>query len=85
MDKIDFMSGQIKALLNFATAVIRSHPSPAILRHQFEAIARAEPNSPEGLSLSEAYVDGIADIDRQIAIVLEHTIANADRREPAPD
>ena len=28
MDKIDFMNGQIKALLNFATVVIQSHPSP---------------------------------------------------------
>jgi hypothetical protein len=65
--------------------VIRSHPSPEILRHQFETIARGDPNSPEGLSLSEAYVDGIADIDRQIAIVLEHTIANGQRSEPAPD
>jgi hypothetical protein len=85
MDKIDFMNGQIKALVNFATAVIRSHPSPETLRHQFETIARAEPNSPEGLSLSEAYVDGIADIDRQIAIVLEHTITNAQRRDPDTD
>jgi tRNA U38,U39,U40 pseudouridine synthase TruA len=84
MDKIDFMNGQIKALMNFATAVIRSHPSPDILRHQFETIARAEPSSPEGLSLSEAYVDGVADIDRQIAIVLEHAIAK-DSEGPSPD
>jgi hypothetical protein len=37
------------------------------------------------LSLSEAYVDGIADIDRKIAIVLEHTISNAQGRDPDTD
>jgi hypothetical protein len=85
MDKIDFMSGQIKALINFATAVIQSHPSPEILRHHFETIARADPTSPEGLSISEAHVDGIADIDRQIAIALEQAVGRRNRHEPQPD
>lgn len=76
-DKTDFLSGQIKALINFATATIKSHPDPQALRHQFEAIARTDPTSPEGLSLSEAYVDGMADIDRQIAVALEHAIEKA--------
>lgn len=79
MDKIDFLGGQIKALLNFTTAVIKSHPDPQALRHQFETIARGDPTSPEGLSLSEAYVDGMTDIDRQIAVALEHAIG-----KPAP-
>jgi len=85
MDKIDFMNGQIKALLNFATAVIKAHPSPEILRHHFEQVARADPTSPEGLSISEAYVDGIADIDRQLAVALEQVVRNAQRREANPD
>ncbi|KPF92369.1 hypothetical protein NML43_02230 [Rhodopseudomonas palustris] len=79
MDKIDFMNGQIKALLNFANAVIKAHPAPDKLRHHFETIARADPNSPEGLSLSEAYVDGMHDIDRKIAVALEHAIATVPR------
>jgi hypothetical protein len=81
MDKIDFMNGQIKALLNFATVLIQSHPSPTILRHHFETVARSDPNSPEGLSLSEAYVDGTADIDRQLAIALERAIALHDHQD----
>lgn len=79
MDKLDFMNGQIKALLNFANAVIKAHPAPDKLRHHFETIARADPTSPEGLSLSEAYVDGMADIDKKIAIALEHAIATGER------
>lgn len=79
MDKLDFMNGQIKALLNFAQAVIKAHPTPDKLRHHFETIARADPNSPEGLSMSEAYVDGIADIDRRIAVALELAIADGAR------
>ncbi|NEW87868.1 MULTISPECIES: hypothetical protein [Rhodopseudomonas] len=85
MDKIDFMNGQIKALLNFANALIKSHPSPAILRHNFETKARAAPNAPQGLSLSEAYIDGMADINRQLAVALEHAIAARDQHDPQPD
>ncbi|NVN84547.1 MAG: hypothetical protein HXX15_00530 [Rhodopseudomonas sp.] len=85
MDKLDFMNGQIRALLNFATAVIKSYPSPEILQHHFEQVARTDPTSPEGLSISEAYVDGIADIDRQLAVALEQVIQNAHRREANPD
>ena len=81
MDKIDFMNGQIRGLLNFATAVIQSHPTPALLRHNFETIARGNPNSPEGLSISEAFVHGIADVDQQLAVVLEHAIAKRDREQ----
>jgi hypothetical protein len=77
MDKIDFLGGQIKALCNFASAVIKSHPDPCALRHHFETIARADPTSPEGLSLSEPYIDGMADINRQMAVILEHAIKNA--------
>ncbi|ABE39033.1 hypothetical protein [Rhodopseudomonas pseudopalustris] len=79
MDKLDFMNGQVKALLNFANAVIKAHPAPEQLRHHFETIARANPTSPEGLSLSEAYVDGMTDIDRKIAVALEHVIASRQR------
>jgi len=79
MDKIDFMNGQIRALLNFAAAVIKSHPSPETLRHHFETAARADPTSPEGLSISEAYVDGLAEIDRQLAVALELAVAQAAR------
>ena len=82
MDKIDFMNGQIKGLLNFAQAVIQSHPAPERLRHHFETIARADPNSPEGLSISEAYVDGMMDVNRKIAVALERVLAPA---EPQPD
>jgi hypothetical protein len=85
MDKIDFMNGQIKALVNFATVLIQSHPTPTALRHHFETVARSDPSSPEGLSISEAYVDGMADIDRQLAVALERVIAQRDRHEPQPD
>ncbi|KIZ46989.1 MULTISPECIES: hypothetical protein [Rhodopseudomonas] len=85
MDKIDFMNGQIKGLMNFAAALIRSHPSPETLRHHFEKVARADPASPEGLSLSEAYVDGLADTDRQLAVALEQAIARARRHPANPD
>ena len=85
MDKVDFMNGQIKALLNFANALIKSHPSPTILRHHFETKARAAPNAPQGQSLSEAYIDGMADINRQLAVELEHAIARRDQHEPQPD
>ena len=75
MDKIDYLDGQIKALLNFVAVLIKSHPSPELLKINFEAATKSEPDSPEDLSVSQAYLDGMTELDRRLATLIKDAVA----------
>jgi hypothetical protein len=70
MDKIDYLNGQLKALLNFTEALIKSHPAPQQLKAQFEAETRDAPDSPEDISVSQAYLDGLTEVNQQLAALI---------------
>ena len=66
MDKIDYLDGQLKALMNFVAVLIASHPAPDVLQSNFAESTRFEPDSPEDLSVSDAYLDGLTETDRRL-------------------
>jgi hypothetical protein len=67
MEKIDYLSGQFKALLNLTEVLIASHPAPGVLLTQFEASTRNPPDSPEDLSVSQAFLDGLTEVNQHYA------------------
>jgi hypothetical protein len=74
MDKIDYLDGQLKALLNFVAVLIKSHPTPEELRDRFAASTASEPDSPEDLSVSDAYLDGLTEVDRRIKELIRQAV-----------
>lgn len=74
MDKIDYLDGQLKALLNFVGVLIKAHPAPKVLQQHFAAATQSEPDSPEDLSVSDAYLDGLTEVDRRIKELIAEAV-----------
>jgi hypothetical protein len=74
MDKIDYLDGQLKALLNFVAALIKAHPAPDVLQKHFATSTASEPDSPEDLSVSDAYLDGLTEVDRRIKLLIQQAV-----------
>jgi hypothetical protein len=74
MDKIDYLDGQLKALLNFVAVLIKAHPAPDVLQKHFAAATASEPDSPEDLSVSDAYLDGLTEVDRRLKGLIQQAV-----------
>jgi hypothetical protein len=79
-EKIEFLGGQVHALVGFALAVITSHPNLAVLAQHLEQIGTTNLAVAETAAVREEYVLGVEDIrDRLKAAV---TSALAHRKSP---
>jgi hypothetical protein len=61
-EKIEFLAGQVHALMGFTTAVVLSHPNVPLLAKGIETVAQANLALAEGIAVTDRYIDGIQDI-----------------------
>ena len=69
--KVDFLGGQVKALMNFAAVLITTHPSPKLLKQDFEAAELVGQAMVEGQTVSDEFLQGMRDVNDQIVIALK--------------
>ena len=69
-EKLETLAGRVHALVGFATAVITSHPNPAILALHLERVSEMNLARAETSAVSENYVEGVQDMrDRLFEVV----------------
>jgi hypothetical protein len=72
-ERIQFIGGQVLALMHFATVLINTHPNRASLRKHFEFVKQVGLAKVEGQPVPDAYLDGMNEVHEQI----EKTLGNA--------
>jgi hypothetical protein len=75
-EKIEFLAGQIHALMGFALAVINTHPSPAQLSRHLDFAGEITLARAEGTLVSDHYVEGLQNVQdrlrRGVETALQH-------------
>jgi hypothetical protein len=79
-EKIEFLGGQVHALVGFAHAVILSHPNLAVLSQHLERRGMANLAVAETSAVREEYVLGVEDIRDRLKLAV--TSALAQRAKP---
>lgn len=67
-ERLDYLAGQVHALLAFACASIEAHPSPQILRQQFGRIEQIALSQVESRTVREAFLDGQLATNESLAV-----------------
>jgi hypothetical protein len=79
-EKIEFLAGEVHALMGFATAVVLSHSDLSLLASKIEEVSQANLARAEGESVTDSYVDGVLEIWDRLRGALQ--IAEAARSRP---
>lgn len=58
-EKLEFLAGQVHALVSFAGAAIITHPNPTALRSEIDRLHQVALAMSESRLVSEAYIDGL--------------------------
>jgi hypothetical protein len=70
-EKIEFLGGQVHALMGFAIAVITSHPTPAVLALHVDRMAEINLANAESTAVVETYIDGVLDVKDRLKSATE--------------
>ena len=65
--KIDFVGGQVKALMNFMNVLIVTHPSFSALKEHFETAALVGQAVSGAETVSEEFLQGMENVNDGIA------------------
>jgi hypothetical protein len=74
--KLEFIGGQVHALMGFALAVIDTHPAPARLAQSIDSIGQITLARAEGILVSDRYIDGIQNVMGRLRRGLETALAH---------
>jgi hypothetical protein len=74
MGKVDYLDGQLKAMVNFVAVLVKAHPAPDRVLQYFTEANQSEPDSPEDLSVSYAYLDGYNEVNRRLKELIKGAI-----------
>jgi hypothetical protein len=73
-EKIEFLGGQVHALVGFAHAIITSHPNLPVLARHIEEIGRVNLATAETAAVREEYVLGVEDIRDRLKAAVTSTL-----------
>ncbi|MCK7474835.1 MAG: hypothetical protein MZV49_17725 [Rhodopseudomonas palustris] len=73
MGKVDYLDGQLKALVNFVAVLVKAHPAPDRVRQFFAEANRPSP-TPEDLPVSYACLDGYNETNRRLKDLIKNAI-----------
>jgi hypothetical protein len=79
-EKIEFLGGQVHALMGFATALITSHQNLALLAEHLEKAGEINLATAESMPISDTYVEGVLDVKDRLRNIVG--IALEQRRRP---
>jgi hypothetical protein len=70
-DKIEYLAGQVQALIAFAVAIISSHPDPELLAHHLDLLNQVTLASVENSLVADKYVQGVQDVQGRLTTAVE--------------
>jgi len=73
-ERLDYLAGQVHALLGFASATIKSHPSPHFLRNAFLETEQRALAATESRLVSESFLAGQRETNESLALLLSTVI-----------
>ena len=65
-EKLDFLGGQVHALMGFALAAIKAHHDLAKFAWHFDSVGKTTLKRVEATLTSESYVDGVKDVQDRL-------------------
>jgi hypothetical protein len=74
-EKIEFLGGQVHALVGFAHAIITSHPNLALLARHLDEIGKVNLATAETSAVREGYVLGVEDIRDRLKAAVTSALA----------
>jgi hypothetical protein len=76
-ENVQFLAGQVHALIGFCIAIINTHPSPAELSQHIEAVEHVTLAHVESTLVIEGFLDGVRNVFDRLKIV----VADAEGRQ----
>ena len=70
-EKIEFLGGQVHALIGFATAMITADDNPERLQKHLNIIGEVSLARAEGSLVPESYIDGVLDVRDRLRRAVE--------------
>jgi hypothetical protein len=67
-DRIDYLAGQVHALLTFACAMIEAHREPMLLEQKFERLQQLALSKTEPVAVKDAFLDGQRQTHESLAV-----------------
>jgi len=65
-DDIQFLAGQVHALMGFALAIINTHPSPRTLARQLDLVGQVTLARSEASTVSDDFVEGVQNVQDRL-------------------
>lgn len=75
-EKIEFLGGQVHALIGFATAIILADRDPVRLGRYLDYVGQINLAKAEGVAVPDIYVEGVQDIRDRLASAVETALAH---------
>ena len=82
-EKLEFLAGQVHALVGFSLAAINTHPGLASLARHLELVEKSSLARVEASAVTEDYVDGLRDVFDRLKTGLESARALRKKRNKA--
>ena len=79
-EKLEFLAGQVHALVGFSLAAINTHPALATLARHLELVEQANLKRVEATKATDEYVDGLRDVFDRLKTGLESARALRKKR-----
>jgi hypothetical protein len=76
-ENVQFLAGQVHALVGFCIAIINTHPSPAALSQHIEAVEHVTLAHVESTLVIEDFLDGVRNVFDRLKIA----VASAESRQ----
>ena len=70
-EKIEFLAGQVHALMGFAIAIITTSADPTRLARHLDFVGEITLARTEGASVPDSYVEGVQDIQDRLTRAVE--------------
>ena len=75
-EKIEFLGGQVHALIGFATAVITASDDLAYLARHLDFVSQTNLVKAENALVDEMYVEGVLDVQKRLKSAVETALAH---------
>lgn len=69
--KLEFLAGQVHALIGFATALVTSHPNLDLLAGHLEKAGEINLARAESTPVADAYIEGVLDVKDRLKELVE--------------
>jgi hypothetical protein len=69
-DRVEYLAGQVHALLTFAAALMNTHPAQARLKREFQRLEKVAVAQTESRPVKEAFLVGQQQTNESLMVLL---------------